>query len=266
MAKIIPNANSWIGFTTTAPAGYTAANVSAGTVTVTTAELDAATNITPFVVQMDPSQAGNMIPTPSLDSPFERQTIGTVQGNLTGTFYRDSVADTAWELMARNTSGYFLVSRFGGTGASKKPVAGQTVEVWPITFSSRKASAMTSNTVQTFDIMGALDVPVENASVSSSSGAPAAPLNVTATAGATGTAVVDWDAPSNNGGAAITGYKVFKSSSQNGTYTEVTTNITKVGTTATLTSLTAGVTWFKVAATNSNGDSGQSAAASCTVV
>jgi hypothetical protein len=213
MPKIIPNQNSYIGFTTVAPAGYTAANINANSVSVTSTELAAATNITPFVVQIDASQAGNMIPTPALDSLFERQIIGTTQGTLSATFYRDNTADTAWNAMSKGTIGYFLISRFGGTNADKSPAAGQTVEVWPITVAQRKASAMTSNTVQTFDVMGALDVPVENAGVVSVAGVPSLILLGNAYKEANGIAILDWTAPAFLGAGglnATTPYKVYQ--------------------------------------------------------
>jgi hypothetical protein len=270
VAKIIPNQNSWIGFTLTQPAAYTASAAIANTaIVVTEAELDASTNLTPLTVSLQASSQGNAIPTPALDSLFDRSIIGTVQGQFQGDFYRDNAADTAWNALARGVSGYFLVSRFGGTGTNKVPRAGNAVEVWPVGITARTASQMTSNTVQTFTCMGALlDPPAENGIVAASSSAVSSvPLNVVATAGATGTAVIDWDAPLVPNGT-ITSYKVYKSTvaGGGGTYTEVTTNITKVGTTASLTSLTAGLTYFKVAAVTANGDGTQSAFASATIV
>jgi hypothetical protein len=272
VAKIIPNQNSWIGFTLTAPAAYTASAAVAGTaVSVTETELDAATNLTALTVSLQASSQGNAIPTPALDSLFDRSIIGTVQGQFQGDFYRDSVqtSDVAWTNLARGVSGYFLVSRFGGTGTNKIPRSGNNVEIWPVGITARTASQMTSNTVQTFTCMGALlDPPAENGVVvASSSTVSSAPLNVVATAGTTGTAIVDWDIPLVPNGT-ITSYKVYKSTVAGGAgaYTEVTTNITKLGTTASLTSLTAGLTYFKVAAVTANGDGTQSAFSSVTIL
>ena len=259
MAKIIPNANSWIGFSTTAPTSTSAP---------TDTDLSGATPLTSYVVSITASAQGNVVPVPALDSLFDRSIIGTTQGSFQADMYRDSTNDTAWTTLARGTSGYFYISRFGGTGTNYRPVAGQTVEVWPVTITQRAGSQMTSNTVQTFTLSAAVtDIPQEGATIVSGTGIASVPLNVTATAGATGTAVVDWDVPAVTA-TGVTGYKVYKSTTAGGagTYTEVTTNITKVGTTATLISLTAGLTYFKVVATTSAGDSAQSAFASATIV
>ena len=257
--RIIPNENSWIGFTTVRPANLAAP---------TEAELGGATNLTGFIVSINPSAQGNAIPTPALDSLFDASTIGTSQGSFTADMYRDDEADTAWDTLPRGTVGYMFISRFGGTGTDHMPVSGEPVEVWPVAITQRAGSAMSSNTVQTFTVAAAVqEPPAEDGVVTAGSGVPSQPLNVVATAGAAGTAVVDWDIPAFVG-TGITGYKVYKSTvaGGGGAYTEVTTNITKVGTTATLTTLTAGLTYFKVVATNAAGDSAQSAFASCTVI
>lgn len=258
MAKIIPNENSWIGFTTTAPADSSAP---------TEDEIAAAADVTPFVVQLNASSTGNTIPTPSLDSLFDRMAQGTVQGTFTADMYRDDSNDSAWETLPRGTDGYFLVSRFGGTGVSKAPQAGQNVEVWPVIVTSRTGSAMTSNTVQTFTVTGAVhEPPVENAVVTAGSGVPSAPLNASATASATPyTAVVDWDVPASVGSSAITSYDVYRSATKSGSYIKIVSDITKLGTTATLVDLASGINWFKVSATNSQGESELGSAVSATI-
>jgi len=259
MSKVIPNANSWIGFTTVAPATLAAPTV---------AEIAACTVLTPLVVSLNPTSQGNAVPTPALDSLFDRSIVGTSQGSFTGDFYRDDAGDLAWVTLLRGTRGYFIVSRYGGTGTNFAPVAGQTCEVWPVQITQRAASAMTSNTVQTFTVTAAVpDPPAEAATVAATASVPSAPLNLVATAGATGIVELDWDVPGVVG-TGITGYKVYKSTVAGGAgaYTEVTTNLTKIGSTAALTAVAAGLTYFKVLATNAAGDGPQSAFASCTVV
>ena len=75
--------------------------------------------------------------------------------------YRDSVDanDDAWNALPRGTTGVFYISRFGGTGTNRLPVATNKVEVWPIIVTSRAASPMSSNTAQTFTLT--CSVPVE---------------------------------------------------------------------------------------------------------
>ena len=99
-------------------------------------------------------------------------------------------------------------------------------------------------------------------------GAPATvpdpPTGLTATPG-NGQVSLSWSAPSNNGGASISGYKVFRGTSAGG---EGTTPVgTPAGTTFTDTSLTNGtIYYYTVKAVNSVGDSNASAEASATPV
>lgn len=155
--RVIPNENSWIGFTTTKPFSLSAP---------TDVEIAAATKLTGLVISLTASATGNSIPTPNLENLFETSIPGTTTASFTGDFYRDDADDLAWETLERGTSGYFLISRFGGTGADNSPDVGETLEVWPVRILSRTASAMASNTAQTFTCTAAVpDVPVEAATV-----------------------------------------------------------------------------------------------------
>lgn len=93
---------------------------------------------------------------------------------------------------------------------------------------------------------------------------PSVPLNLSATAQDDDVIILDWDAPATG---SPTSYKVYQSSTLGGSYTEVTTNISKVGTTATVSSLTTATTYFyKVAAVNGSGTGSQSGAVSVTTL
>ena len=155
--RVIPNESSWIGFTTTRPADIH---------NPTEQELAAATNLTNFVISLTAQSQGNTVPTPNIDSLFETSVPGTSQASFTADMYRDDAADTAWETLLRGTVGYFLISRFGGSGADHMPKQGEPCEVWPVRITSRTASAMASNTAQTFTCVAAVpEEPAENASV-----------------------------------------------------------------------------------------------------
>lgn len=146
MSTLIPNENCWIGFSAIKPA--------ATTLIPTALEITGATELTDFIISITASAQGNAIPTPKLKSLFETSIPGTSTATFTSEMYRDSVtaADTAWNMLARGTKGYFYISRFGGKGAGLKPIATDLVEVWPVIVTSRAASAMSSNTAQTFTL------------------------------------------------------------------------------------------------------------------
>jgi hypothetical protein len=156
MARIIPNANTWIGFTTTLTGTTAAPKI---------ADITGSVNLTPYVISLNASAQGNTVPTPSFDTLFETTIIGTSQATFTGDFYRDSATDTAWTTLARSTTGYFIISRFGGGGSNKEPnVATNKCEVWPVTVTSRAMTNMANNSVMTFTVTCAVNTqPAENA-------------------------------------------------------------------------------------------------------
>ncbi len=166
VSRVIPNQNTWIGFSATQPAVLEAP---------TTAELAAATDLTCYVSSLNASAQGNTIPTPSLCSLFETSISGTSQATFSGEFYRDDYQavpgdalydDLAWKLLKRGDKGVFFISRFGGNGTDSVPEAGQEVEVWPVEITSRAAGPLSSNTALMFSITCAVNTePAENALV-----------------------------------------------------------------------------------------------------
>lgn len=156
MTKVIPNANTWVGFATTV------ANIQSPTTT----EITNSVNLTPLLISITASSTGNTVPTPTLDTLFETNIPGTSAADFSADFYRDDASDTAWTTLPRGTKGFFIISRFGGTGVNKRPVSGQKVEVWPVQVTARSAGAMTSNTAQTFTSMCSVPIePAESATV-----------------------------------------------------------------------------------------------------
>jgi len=142
IARIIPNENSWLGFSTSI----------ASKTAPTAAEMTAAVNVTPMLISINASSQGNTVPTPTLDTLFETSVSGTSTATFSADFYRDTTADTAWNALPRGTSGWFIISRFGGAGTANKPIATDVVEVWPVAITSRTNSNMSSNQVLTFTV------------------------------------------------------------------------------------------------------------------
>jgi len=258
MARIIPNNNTWIGFYPVTGAfaglsGYSTAwnSVTGGSATITQAEIDTCYDLTPFVISITAQSTGNTVPTPTIDTLFEGNIPGTVNASFTADFYRDdasytdvntsqSAVDFAWTKLARGTKGYIVVSRFANPtsvsqGTNQEPATNNIVEIWPVVVTARTAGAITSNTVQTFTVTAAVpQEPAEAATVTSSTAAPSAPLNLTAVrltqtaSGTTPSIGLDWDVPSYTGtltaggSEAATPYVVQVSTTSNGTFNTIT--------------------------------------------
>ena len=146
MSTLIPNENCFIAFSTTLPVD--------DELVPKASEVAGATVLTEFVISLTANSQGNTVPIPNLASLFEGSIPGTSTATFSAELYRDSVKDDdlAWTTLAKDTAGVFYISRFGGTGADLLPVSGDEVEVWPVRVTSRTASAMSSNTAQTFTL------------------------------------------------------------------------------------------------------------------
>lgn len=159
MARLIPNENTFVAF---APAA-SITNVNAPTA----AQIAAAEDLTPFLISLNASSRGNTVPTPSFDTLFETSTTGTSAATFDADFYRDDEDDAAWELLTRGVRGFFIISRFGGTGVNNLPIATDEVEIWPVSITSRSMANMSNNTVLTFTVSCAVTKePNEEAIVS----------------------------------------------------------------------------------------------------
>jgi len=93
--------------------------------------------------------------------------------------------------------------------------------------------------------------------------APSAPTGLTATTASSSQINLSWTAPSNNGGSAVTGYKIDRSNNGGSTWSTIVSNTGSIGTTYSSTGLTANATYtFRVSAINVVGTSSPSNIAS----
>ena len=147
MARLIPNENTQVFFVPT---------VASEELIPTASEVNDGTELTEFLITLDASTTGNTVPTPSFASLFETSISGTVTATFTAEFYRDDESDTAWTTLPRATRGYFVISRFGFSGAEGAAAATDIVEVWPVLVTARSAMSLTNNEVQRFGIEAAV--------------------------------------------------------------------------------------------------------------
>jgi len=155
MARLIPNENTQVFFVPT---------VASEELIPTASEVNDGTELTEFLITLDASTTGNTVPTPSFASLFETSISGTVTATFTAEFYRDDEDDTAWTTLPRATRGYFVISRFGFSGAEGAAAATDIVEVWPVLVTARSAMSLTNNEVQRFGIEAAVpEEPNEDA-------------------------------------------------------------------------------------------------------
>jgi hypothetical protein len=102
-------------------------------------------------------------------------------------------------------------------------------------------------------------------STGSTATAPQPPTNLSAVAASTSQINLSWNAPTNNGGSAITGYKIERSTNAGSTWSILVANTASTSTTFSDTGLTANTSYtYRVSAINNIGASNPSNTASAT--
>ena len=128
----------------------------------TTVELTAGTDVTPWLSTIDTPLDGDAVDSSDLSSAFNKTVAGTYGGNISGEMYRDDTADTAWDLFDRDTEGYFVIRRFGGSDVAW--TAADVAEVYQVRIITKSPGSLDRNNVQMFGIDAAvLDEPVLDA-------------------------------------------------------------------------------------------------------
>lgn len=138
MARLIANGEVRIGWAT-AIADPTAP---------TNAEVTGSTDITPFMSTLDTPLDGDAVDSSDLSSAFNKTVAGKFGGSVSASMYRDDTTDTAFDLFPRNTTGYMIIRRFGGSGVALG--TGDDVDVWNLRVITRSDASLDDNTVQSF--------------------------------------------------------------------------------------------------------------------
>lgn len=130
----------------------------------TVAEIGAGTDITPFMSSLDTPLDGNAVDASDLSSAFNKTVAGKFGGNVNAEMYRDDTADDAFDLFPRNTTGFIVIRRFGGSDTAE--ASGDLVDVWNLRVITRSDVALDDESVQAFTAnFAALDEPDINVAV-----------------------------------------------------------------------------------------------------
>lgn len=118
----------------------------------TLAEVTGAEDLTPYLNTLDTAASSATVETPNFSTRFVGSIPGTYSATVTGEFYRDDTDDVAWDTLARDVEGVFIIGRFG-FGASKE------IELWPVRITNRSPVALGTNESQRFSIEAAVPEP-----------------------------------------------------------------------------------------------------------
>jgi hypothetical protein len=138
MARTIPDGEVRIHAVTTI----------ADTTAPTQAEVQAGTDITPYLQSMDTPFEGNRVPAGDLSTAFRITAPGKFGGDVTMEIHRGTLAadDTAYDLFPRDTSTHIVIRRFGGS--TNNIITTDVVEVWPIRVVSRSPHSLDEEALQ----------------------------------------------------------------------------------------------------------------------
>lgn len=132
----------------------------ANTAAPTMAEIGAGVELTGFLRSLDTPLEGSTVDAATAESRYNKTVGGTYGGQpITGEFTRsnDYDDDDAWLALARETTGYFVVARRGGSGTDGAIAATDRVDVWSVEIISRNPSAYNRNTLETFTVTASVN-------------------------------------------------------------------------------------------------------------
>lgn len=98
---------------------------------------------------------GSTVDAATVDTAFNATARGTFGGQpFSAMFTNDDTAlgDAAWLALPRGTTGFFVVSFYGGSGAGGALAVGDVVNVYAIDVYTRKRAAYTRNELAVFQV------------------------------------------------------------------------------------------------------------------
>ena len=218
-----------------------------------------------------PSYLGNLVA--ELDTGSS-STAPQPPTGLTSTAVSSSQINLSWTVPSNNggsaITGY-EIDRSTNGGSTWSTLVSNTRSV-TTTYSN---TGLTANTAYTYRVSAINSIgtssPSNAASATTQSGtsstAPQSPTGLTSTAVSSSQINLSWTVPSNNGGSAITGYKIDRSTDGGSTWSVVVSNTASTSTTYSNTGLTANTTYtYRVSAINSVGTSSPSGTSSSTTL
>jgi hypothetical protein len=132
----------------------------------TIGEINAGSDVTEFLQSLDTPLEGEAVPSMDLSSAYRKTVAGPFGGEISTVMYREDepADDLAFPLFTRNTTGYFVIRRFGGSLVDF--AVADVVEVWPVRVITRSPAAAESAAVQSFTAnFAGLDDPQINVDV-----------------------------------------------------------------------------------------------------
>src|SRR5579872_4215163 len=189
---------------------------------------------------------------------------------LTATAVSSSQINLSWTAPSNNggsaITGY-KIERSNDTGTTWSTIAANTANT-STTYSDTGLTASTTYMYRVSAINSVGTSPPSSTASATTSGAatpPQPPTGLAATAASSSQINLSWTAPSNNGGSAITGYKIERSADNGTTWSIIQSNTGSTATTFSDTGLTASTTYtYRVSAINAIGTSSTSNTASAT--
>lgn len=113
------------------------------------AQITAGTDITDFIPKdgLNPGASNNTIDVGHLGTAYDATELGSYGHSLSVTFFKDDIADDAWDLFPRGSRGFLVVSPF-----VREPVATSKVYIFKCVSQEPQLPSTAANTRQTFTV------------------------------------------------------------------------------------------------------------------